>query len=111
MKKTLIAATSAFALVLGFSGVASAENDRATFSHSNQLAVAVSVQILDQYVTNDFDGHNQTILDDHAFSNGMANGDHTFTHQILNVNGFNQGINGTNQGAISVAVAANFQGN
>ena len=109
MKKTLIAATSAFALVLGFSGASVAQEFELGAN------IAVSVQILDQYVSNSFDngdhssGNVQT--GEHSFSDGMANGDHTFTHQILNVNGFNQGINGTNQGAISVAVAANFQGN
>ncbi len=109
MKKTLIAATSAFALVLGLSGAALADSDRPTFDHSNQLAVAVSVQILSQQVANiNVNGLGGFQQIEKTFQDGMANGDHTFTHQILNVNNLSQGINNVSQGAISVAVAANF---
>lgn len=115
MKKTLIAATSAFALVLGLSGAALANSDRPTFDHSNQLAVAVSVQVLGQSVANNFTGANDhsssNILTDHSMNDGQANGSHTFTHQVLNVNNLSQGVNNVSQGAISIAVAANIQGN
>ncbi len=104
MKKTLIAATSAFALVLGLSGAASANSDR-----PDQTAVAVSVQLLGQQTAN-INAGNPAQMSILPFIGGQANGEHTFTHQVLNVNNFAQGVNSAQQGAISLAVAANFSG-
>ena len=117
MKKTLLAGVAAFALVLGASGAAWADNENAAaelemegdievevFSEGeveeNEGAIAISVNTLQQTSVN-----NSKNDADESQDAGMDFGNETFSDQILNVNNFAAGNNQNQQGAISVSVA------
>ena len=122
MKKTLLASVAAFALVLGASGAVWADGiddtdvdvDAYSVTTGNigddvddGSAVAVSANSLQQVSTNLFGIDDaDDIFDDEMFNDEVFDfGTNTFREQILNVNNFAGGINQSQQGAISVAVA------
>ena len=110
-KQSLFAGVAAFAL-LGYAGAAEASHPSSTNS--------VSDQTLSQSNT-------QSIRLDHAGGGSAGEsggaegafqydknslplnmGEHTFTHQVLDVNNFQVGTNQSQQGAISMAVSGTF---
>ena len=128
MTKTLLAATAAFALVLGASGATWASHDiddvgvfidGEVIDDTGNVKVddvidgnvekggtaAVSIVALQQVSGNVAGAGGDFADDDFMDDEPMDFGNNTFQNQILNVNNFQNGINQAQQGAISIAVA------
>ena len=72
---------------------------------------AVSLNVLSQVVTNDLGSADEGIdelLDSSTYDSQISFGGSSFGGQVMNVNGFNTGINAAQQGAIAVAVNSSF---
>ncbi|MEO3430376.1 hypothetical protein AAFN88_16080 [Pelagibius sp. CAU 1746] len=101
MKKSLIAAASAFALIIGGTSPSWAFLD-------DQENTAVAVSVLGQTHTNNGNVNTMNALLQ-AQGNVLNNnfGNNTFRAQVLNQQNINSGVNSALQGANSVAIGAN----
>ncbi len=124
-KKALFAGVAAFALLVGTTGagaidveennaavsIGDVENETGSIDHKNAVSANAMQQVVANSVTIELeDGSGTPEGEIVGEALNMAFGHHTFEHQILNVNNFQQGVNQAQQGAISVAVQANFGG-
>ncbi len=119
MTKTLFAGVAAFALLVGTTGagaiddvegnstavsIGDVENETGTIDHRN----AVSANAMQQVVANSVGVEEISQLTGEFAHHGMDFGSNTFERQVLDVNNFALGINQAQQGAVSIAVQANF---
>ena len=103
MKKTLIAATSAVALMVGATSPAWAFLD-------DQVSVAVASSTLVQVQANTAATNNAVILlQANAYNNNF--GANTFQNQVLSTNNINSGPSSALQGSTTSAIAANVNSN
>lgn len=101
--KKLLGGASALALLLGLSaqGIA-AELD---INGDEADADAISANIMIQDVENDVDVEDTLLEEDALYNARMLFGNDTFRLQDADVNNFNTGINGSQQGGLAIAVS------
>lgn len=106
--KKFLGGASALALLLGLSapGFAADLNVLGSTASADAISANIEFQDVDNSVVVDDD-----LLDDGALYDAeMLFGATTFSEQDADVNNFNSGINGSQQGGLAIAVSDNAQG-
>ncbi len=106
--KKLLGGASALALLLGLSAQGFAAD--LTIDGDTANADAISANIMSQDIDNEVDVDDDLLDDGALYDAQMLFGGETFRAQDADVNNFNTGINGSQQGGLAIAVSDNADG-